>query len=360
MTQRHPDPGQQLGHAERLGQVVVGPGIESVHLVVLAAPGGQDDDRHLRPLAHPGDDLHAVHVGKTEIEDDEIGHPGQHVGQSHPPRLGLDHFVPVVGEGRLQEAPDGTVVLDDEDARRGGVLLVAHVCAPSCSIALEIGRRLPEREEEAERRSAAGAVLCPDPSAVGADDGPGYRQTQPGSSLARGGRGGAAEQLLKDAFLFALCQPGSPVAHADHHSLLLHPCADVEGRAGGAVLESVLQEVDQDLLDEHAVQGHERQVGGKILVDHSAGQFLAQPSERRADDVLEREPLLLDFDRPGVEPGHAEQVVDQPGQTVGLLDHFLQQRGPLGLRPPTRPVREERCWPRRSPPAGCADRATPS
>ena len=86
--------------------------------------------------------------------------------------------------------------------------------------------------------------------------------------------------------------------------------------------------------------------GGEVLVHHSPGQFLPQPPERRPDDVLEREPLLLDFDGSGIEPGHAEQVVDQPGQAVGFLDHLVQERLPLRSHRPTRPTPGERCWSR--------------
>ena len=64
-------PGEQLVHAERLGDVVVGAGVEGVDLVEAVGPTGQHEDRDVGPAAQPGDDLGAVHVGQAEVEDDE-------------------------------------------------------------------------------------------------------------------------------------------------------------------------------------------------------------------------------------------------------------------------------------------------
>ena len=66
-------PGEQLVHAERLGHVVVGAGVEGLDLVGAVGPAGQHQDRHVGPAAQPGDDLDAVHVGQAEVEDDDVG-----------------------------------------------------------------------------------------------------------------------------------------------------------------------------------------------------------------------------------------------------------------------------------------------
>ena len=67
------DAGLELGHAEGLGHVVVGPAVEGGHLAVLAAAGRQDDDGHLAPLADPPAHRQAVEVGQAEVEDDDVG-----------------------------------------------------------------------------------------------------------------------------------------------------------------------------------------------------------------------------------------------------------------------------------------------
>jgi hypothetical protein len=48
---RGPQPGEQLAHAERLGHVVVGAGVEGRDLVGLGIAHRQHDDRHLGPAA---------------------------------------------------------------------------------------------------------------------------------------------------------------------------------------------------------------------------------------------------------------------------------------------------------------------
>src|SRR5439155_1222159 len=72
-AQRRPYPRQQLVHPERLGHVVVRPGVERAYLRLLQVPCGQDDHRYRRPAPDALHHLDAVHVGQAEIDDDEIG-----------------------------------------------------------------------------------------------------------------------------------------------------------------------------------------------------------------------------------------------------------------------------------------------
>ena len=75
VAQRHPEPGLELGHAERLRDEVVGPAVESLHLAVLVPVGGEDHDRHVRELPDAAADLEAVEVGQAQVEDDEVRSP---------------------------------------------------------------------------------------------------------------------------------------------------------------------------------------------------------------------------------------------------------------------------------------------
>ena len=59
-AERGAQAGQQLVHAERLGHVVVGPGVERRHLVALAVAHREHDDRHRAPAAQPADHVDAV------------------------------------------------------------------------------------------------------------------------------------------------------------------------------------------------------------------------------------------------------------------------------------------------------------
>ena len=73
VPQRHPHAREQLAHAERLRHVVVGPGVEGGDLVPLLPARREDQigmvEVHCRMRRGHGQ---AVHVGKTEIEDDQI------------------------------------------------------------------------------------------------------------------------------------------------------------------------------------------------------------------------------------------------------------------------------------------------
>ena len=60
--QRRADAGQQLLGAERLGDVVVGAGVERAHLVAFGAARREHQDRHARRLAHAAADLDAVDI----------------------------------------------------------------------------------------------------------------------------------------------------------------------------------------------------------------------------------------------------------------------------------------------------------
>ena len=70
--QRGPQPGEELVHAEGLRHVVVRAGVERRHLVPLALPYREDDDRDLRPPAQTLDHLDPVDPGQSQVEDDEV------------------------------------------------------------------------------------------------------------------------------------------------------------------------------------------------------------------------------------------------------------------------------------------------
>ena len=67
------DAGFELGHAEGLGDVVVGASVEGGDLAVLGAGGREDDDRDVAPLADPPAHGEPVDVGEPEVEHDDVG-----------------------------------------------------------------------------------------------------------------------------------------------------------------------------------------------------------------------------------------------------------------------------------------------
>ena len=119
VAQRGADPGLELGHAERLGHVVVRPAVEGGHFAVLVAAGRQDDDGHLAPLPDPPAYRLPVDVGQPEIEHDDVGGGQRRLGD---PLLAVgrgDHLVAAGLQTEAQGPQQGGIVIDDEHFGHG-------------------------------------------------------------------------------------------------------------------------------------------------------------------------------------------------------------------------------------------------
>ena len=91
----------QLAHAERLREVVVGPDLERVHLVVLAAACRDHDDRRQDALgARPLGDRPAIEAGQHEIDDGDVGPLEAQLAQTALAVLGPLDVEPAVPEVR--------------------------------------------------------------------------------------------------------------------------------------------------------------------------------------------------------------------------------------------------------------------
>ena len=115
VAERDPHPGQQLGHGEGLGDVVVRPLVEGQHLAGVGALGRPDDDGQVGPAPDAAAHLHPVDVGQVEVEHDQGGRlQGGDVdrllagdGGQHPVAAGL--------QSRPQRPQDGRLVVDHQD-----------------------------------------------------------------------------------------------------------------------------------------------------------------------------------------------------------------------------------------------------
>jgi len=114
-TEQRPDPGLQHDHRERLGEEVVGAGLEALRLVVLTGFGREHEDRC--PIVIRADrlaDAVAVHGGKHDVEHDEVEplrpHPCQPLGAV----VHDVHVEAIRREASLHASCDTSLILNDE------------------------------------------------------------------------------------------------------------------------------------------------------------------------------------------------------------------------------------------------------
>ncbi len=129
-AQQRPQPRQQLTHREGLRDIIVGACIQRRDLLRFLIAHGQDEDRHARPFADRGDHRLAVHVRQAEIEHDAVRRRSGGEFDPLPAALRLRHIMPAAGKRDAQEAADGRVILDQQQAgagRLGSGVGVTHV-----------------------------------------------------------------------------------------------------------------------------------------------------------------------------------------------------------------------------------------
>jgi hypothetical protein len=110
---------QQLGERERLGQVVVGAGVEPRDPVGhRVARRKHEDGAPSTGLAQPPADLEAVDVWQHQVQDDRV----VRVLATQPDRVlpppGHVHRVPLLLEGAFEQAGHLDLVLDHQDPHR--------------------------------------------------------------------------------------------------------------------------------------------------------------------------------------------------------------------------------------------------
>src|SRR5262245_17404682 len=135
-------------------------------------------------------------------------------------------------------------------------------------------RRARQRECETKGRTTTRTIFSPDMSTVGLNDTTANRQPQSGTTGLSGPLG--AIKLFKHALLLTRRQSWSLVSHFDGHSTVRGPSRKRQRTAWGGVFDGVIEHIDQHLLDQHAIQGHQRQVRGQVRGERAIAQRRVQ------------------------------------------------------------------------------------
>ena len=119
-AQQRANPRQHFFEMKGLGDIVVGAGIEALHLVAPAVARGEDQNRHHPLVAAPClQHRDAVHLRQADVENDGV--IGLAVAEEVPllaVERPVDHITGIRQRGRQLTVEIG-VILDNEQAQAG-------------------------------------------------------------------------------------------------------------------------------------------------------------------------------------------------------------------------------------------------
>src|SRR5580704_7429121 len=115
--QQGPDPGQQFGQPERLGDVIVGARVEADHRVHFVGPCGEDQHGYGIPTGpDPPTHLEPVEFGQADVEQDQVDAFSQRpVERARPVRRDV-HLVSLPPQRAGQGFGDRGIVLGEQHA----------------------------------------------------------------------------------------------------------------------------------------------------------------------------------------------------------------------------------------------------
>src|SRR5690606_2659327 len=116
-AQQRPDPGQEFGQPEGLGDVVVGPRVQSHDGVDLVGAGGEDQDGSSVTLRtqSPGH-FEAVHLGQSQVQDQQVDVAGAGAVECLHAVDGDVDRVPLPAERAGQRFRDRSIVFGQQNA----------------------------------------------------------------------------------------------------------------------------------------------------------------------------------------------------------------------------------------------------
>ena len=304
--QRGSEAREELVHAERLGDVVVGAGVEGRDLVALGFADGEDDDRHGGPAAQAADHFDAVDSGEAEVEDDEVGVLPGGDRERRLAGLGEVDVVAACAEVGRERAQDLGLVVDDEDARHSAARSRATMVSPPPGVSsASISPPIASTKPFATARPSPTPSLWPESPSR-------WKGLNSRSRSARGTPGPAVDDAHVD----------DAVDDAGGHA---------RRRAGRREADRVRDHVGERALEQAAIGEHARERLGDVELDRAVGD--ADAVQRGGKHLVEADRHGADLERARLEPAHVEQVADERVEAVGLLVDRLEELLPRLGRP---------------------------
>ncbi|RMS17587.1 hypothetical protein ALP75_205531 [Pseudomonas syringae pv. actinidiae] len=134
LPEQCPDPGQKFLNAERLGHVIVGPGVQRLDFLHLAGAHREHQYRHGGPLAKLAQHLLTVHVRQPQVQHQQVRFVQCRLSQPLRSGRGLQHLVALRDQADAQELANLRFVVDHQNGCRltqAGSSISASGCACS-------------------------------------------------------------------------------------------------------------------------------------------------------------------------------------------------------------------------------------
>lgn len=107
-------PREQLACAEGLGHIIIGARIERVDFIVFVVSDCEHDHRNTAPFPEPFEDLEAIHIRQTQIEQDNVRPSLRGLRKTFIPIGGIEDPVTVRLEPDAKQATYLRLVVNDE------------------------------------------------------------------------------------------------------------------------------------------------------------------------------------------------------------------------------------------------------
>lgn len=126
-------------------------------------------------------------------------------------------------------------------------------------------------------------------------------------------------ELLENPFQVARPDALALIADLNPHKAIFLAGGHPNFGAGRGVLGSIVEQIEQYLLEEDRIQSECWQEVTQVDHHPMPGQNLAGPPQRTADDIADIAELGLRLERTGFQPCHVEQIRDEAIEAFGLF-----------------------------------------